>query len=44
MVGGRPADELFGSEPEGDFLLGGLDRVGAVDDVAPEVEAEVAAD
>jgi len=44
VAGGRPADELLGPEPEGDFLLGGLDRVRTVDDVAPEVEAEVAAD
>jgi proteasome assembly chaperone (PAC2) family protein len=37
-VGGLlPALELLGLEPEGDLLLGGLDGVGAVADVAADV-------
>jgi len=32
-----PALELLGLEPEGDLLLGGLDGVGAVADVAADV-------
>lgn len=38
VVGGLlPALELLGLEPEGDLLLGGLDGVGAVADVAADV-------
>lgn len=39
-AGGRPVVELALVEPEGDLLLGGLDRVGAVHDVAAEAEAD----
>ena len=39
LVGG---DTL--GEPQGDLVLGGLDGVGTVDDVAAELDAEVAAD
>ena len=31
-------------EPEGDLVLRGLDGVGAVDDVAAELDAEIASD
>jgi proteasome assembly chaperone (PAC2) family protein len=49
-VGGLlPGLELLGLEPEGDLLLGGLDGVGAVADVAADVlvrekEAKLAAE
>jgi len=43
-VGGGPVDELFGFEPKSDLLLRGFLGVGAVDDVATEVEAEVTTD
>ena len=38
------ADDITLLEPEGDLLLGVLDRVGAVADVAADVDGEVAAD
>ena len=37
MGGLLPGLELLGLEPEGDLLLGGLDGVGAVADVAADV-------
>ena len=41
VVGGLlPALELLGLEPKGDLLLGGLDGVGAVADVAADVLGE----
>jgi len=43
VVGGRPADEFLGLEPEGDLLGCRLGRVRPVDDIAPEIDAEVAA-
>jgi len=43
-VGGGPVDELFGFEPKSDLLLRGFLGVGAVDDVATEIEAKVTAD
>ena len=39
-----PSDELSLGEPEGDLLVSCLDGIGAVDDVATDVDAEVAAD
>jgi len=44
VAGRGPVYELLRLEPEGDFLLGGLDRVGTVDDVATEIDAEVTTD
>ena len=41
---GRPGADLLLAEPQSDFLLGGLDRIRAVADVAADVNAEVAAD
>ena len=38
VLGGLPAGQLLGLEPEGDLLLGGLDGVRAVADVAPDLE------
>ena len=39
--GGRlPADELLGLEPERDLLLRGVDGVGAVADVAADLNVE----
>lgn len=45
-VGGSwsPADQLLLSEPQSDLLLGRLDGVGSVDDVASDLDAEVATD
>jgi proteasome assembly chaperone (PAC2) family protein len=41
-VGGLlPGLELLGLEPEGDLLLGGLDGVGAVADVAADVLVDI---
>lgn len=40
MGGLLPGLELLGLEPEGDLLLGGLDGVGAVADVAADVLLE----
>ena len=42
--GRLPADELLGLEPERDLLLRGLDGVGAVADVAADLDAEVSPD
>lgn len=39
-----PVQELRGREPEGDLLLGALDRVGAVADVAADVDGVVTTD
>ena len=39
-----PLEDLGGSEPEADLLLGGLDGVGAVADVAANVDGEVTTD
>ena len=41
MGGLLPGLELLGLEPEGDLLLGGLDGVGAVADVAADVLEKV---
>ena len=35
---GCPGDELLGLEPEVDLLLGGVDSVGAVTDVAADLK------
>lgn len=43
-LGRLPADELTLLEPEGNLLLGVLDAVGAVADVAADVDGEVATD
>jgi len=39
-----PLEDLGGAEPEGNLLLGALDRVGAVADVAANVDGVVTAD
>ena len=39
-----PRAELLGLEPEVDLVVGSLDGVGSVDDVATDVDAEVTAD
>ena len=41
---GSPVGELFSSEPKSDFVVGGLNSVGAVDDVSSDINAEVSAD
>lgn len=43
-LGRLPADELALLEPESNLLLGVLDAVGAVADVAADVDGEVATD
>jgi hypothetical protein len=43
-LGALPADNLTLLEPESDLLLGVLDAVGAVADVAPDVNGEVTTD
>lgn len=43
-LGRLPGDELLLLEPEGNLLLGVLDAVGAVADVAADVDGEVATD
>ena len=40
VVRALPVEEFFRLEPEGDLLLGGLDGVGAVADVAADVLGE----
>lgn len=37
LGGGLPVDELLAGEPQGDLALGGLGRVGAVDDCVADV-------
>jgi hypothetical protein len=44
LLGGLPGDELLRLEPESNLLLGALDAVGAVADVAANRQAVVAAD
>jgi hypothetical protein len=44
VLGGLPAVELVLLEPESDLLLGVLDGVGTVADVATDVNGEVATD
>lgn len=44
VLGELPAVELILLEPEVNLLLGVLDRVGAVADVAADVDGEVATD
>jgi len=41
---GGPVDQLLGLEPEGDLLLRRLGRIRPVDDVSPQIHAEVPAD
>lgn len=43
-LGVLPLDQLGGSEPEGNLLLGVLDGVGTVADVAADVQGVVATD
>lgn len=43
-LGRLPLDEVTLAEPESDLLLGVLDGVGAVADVAADVDGEVATD
>ncbi len=43
-LGGLPADEVLLLEPESNLLLGVLDGVGAVADVAADVDGEVTTD
>lgn len=43
-LGGLVADELLILEPEGNLLLGVLDAVGAVADVAADIDGEVTTD
>lgn len=40
-LGGLPVEDLGGGEPEGDLLLGVLDGVGTVADVAADILLEV---
>lgn len=44
LDGWCPGDEIFVGEPEGDFLVRWLNSVGAVDDVAADLDAEISAD
>jgi len=39
-----PVNELFGLEPEGNFLVGGFDRVRSVTNIATDIDAEVTSD
>ena len=41
---GSPVGELGSSEPKSNFLVGGLNSVGAVDDVSSLINAKVSAD
>lgn len=43
-LGALPGDELLLLEPESNLLLGVLDAVGAVADVAADIDGEVATD
>lgn len=43
-LGRLPADELLRLEPESNLLLGVLDRVGAVADVAADIDGVVTTD
>ena len=43
-LGRLPADEVLVLEPEGDLLLGVLDGVGAVADVAADIDGVVTTD
>jgi len=40
----RPGGEVLLAEPESDLLVGGLNRVGAVDDVSADINGEVSSD
>ena len=42
--GGLPADELLGLEPKGDLVVGALDGVGTVADVAADFDGEITTD
>ena len=41
---GLPGDQLLILEPQGDLLLGRLDSIGSVQDVAADLDAEVTTD
>ena len=43
-LGGLPLDQLAGGEPEGDLLLGALNTVGSVADVATDIDSVVTTD
>ncbi len=43
-LSGLPVDEVLLLEPEGNLLLGVLDGVGSVADVATDIDGEVATD
>lgn len=44
LLGRVPLDEVLVLEPQGNLLVGALDAVGAVADVAAHLQAQVAAD
>ena len=43
-LGRLPLDQLAGREPEGDLLLGVLDAVGAMADIAADIDSVVTTD
>lgn len=44
LAGGRPRHDFGVVEPEGDLLVGGLYRIGAVQDVASDLDAQITPD
>merc|ERR1719184_371798 len=44
LLGGGPVTELLRFEPEGDLVVGGLNSIGAMADVAPDMDGEVSPD
>merc|ERR1719234_1280433 len=44
LLGGGPGAELLGLEPETNFVVGRLNSVGAVADVAPDMDGKVSPD